>query len=848
MLLGRDRELRRLERSLRAGRSAQIVGPGGVGKSALLSHLSWEGRRQTVSLEAADTKDWLATLSLALDVPLPARGGGGHVASALAARVGELIVLDGVDAVAAPLTTLLRRVPIGGAQLVVTSREPLALPGLDVIELAPLGRLASRAVLRQAAGASVVVDDGTLDAMAERCAGLPLGLEIAASWLELVEPKGVLAELGVDLPLRAARGARARPTSLRHVVMRSLELLAAPLRIALRALAVLPGGVERRVAPALLGLASRDALRVLDVLCRKGLLTVDVTKRRFALLRPVREVVVEESTPEQQRRGGEVLLAHAAELAEELGTRDEPAALEGLAAERANLAHVLGSSVEPASQVRAATLLYRLQTALGHFDVPREADDVASEDRALALARGDFLRARGAFAAAEGALESALDAADEAGDLAIQAEALRLLGYCARATSKLADAKAYVARSRALARSRGDLRGEALCETEDAFLLQRGGLFEESVARHLRARVMLTEAGSPREEAIALSYLAVATHRAGRIEEALALHEEALRMHAAQGHRRYEAAERMHLGFVHHELGHLEASRASYEEAIVTSLALGDRTLAGLASLYLARVLGDAGELGAAEQKLAEGRVRLRHAEADAHRATAYLVEGHLRMARSAYREASRSYEEALRLAGTASVGFEVLTGAYLAVALHAAGERGAKVRRALRGSERAVGKVEHPFFVHALARASAHVREAAPPPVPPAVLASSSEVRRLVQWTATGGVSGCLRLGPEGRWAVTPDGRRVELARKRAPRLLLLALATAHARAPGHALTLGELVLAGWPGERLRASAAEHRAYTAIWALRKELLGEALLTRDDGYLLRPDLRVLHEL
>ena len=847
MLHGRARELRTLDRCLRAGRSAQIVGPGGVGKSALVSHLTWKGPRHTISFED-DAKDWRAALALALDVPLPERGGGERIAAALAARKGELFVLEGVDAVALPLTAMLRKAHAGGGRFVLTSREPLAVPGLEVIALEPLGRVACRALLRAAIGASPAVDDETLDAIAERCAGLPLGLEIAASWFELLEPKAVLAELGVDLPRRATRGTRVRPTSLLQVIMRSLALLEAPLASDLRALAVLPAGVDRRFAPALLGRSSRDTLRTIDASCRKSLLAVDASKQRLLLLRPVREVLVETSTPEQARRAAEALVAHAEELATSLGTRREPTALEGLAAERVNLVHVLATRSEPALRARAAVLLYRLHTALGPSEGPPDADAVASDGPALALARGDFLRTRGDFGVAKKELESALAWGEEAGDAAAEGEALRLLAYCARAAGRTVEAKAYVDRSRACARSRRDLRGEALCETEDAFLLQRRGLFEDAIARHLRARVMLTEAGSPREEAIALSYLAVATHRAGRVAESLPLHEEALRMHLALGHRRYEGAERMHLGFVHHELGHVEASRAAYESAIAIERALGDRALEGLASLFLARLLGDAGELGVAEQKLAEGRVRLRHADGDAHRATASLFEGHLRMARRAYREASRSYDEALRLAATGSVGFEVLTGAYLALALHAAGERGAKVRRALRASERAVAKVEHPFFAHALSRVSALVRESAPPPLPPGIVASSSEVRRLVRWTPQDTASGCLRLGPEARWVVTPEGRRVEFARKRAPRLLLLALANAHERTPGRALTLDQLVAAGWPGERLRPSAAEHRAYTAIWTLRKELLGEALLTRDDGYLLRPDLEVLREL
>jgi len=55
------------------------------------------------------------------------------------------------------------------------------------------------------------------------------------------------------------------------------------------------------------------------------------------------------------------------------------------------------------------------------------------------------------------------------------------------------------------------------------------------------------------------------------------------------------------------------------------------------------------------------------------------------------------------------------------------------------------------------------------------------------------------------------------------------------------------ELVDAGWPGEKMKHEAATLRVYTTIRRLRALGLAEALLTRDDGYLLDPETAIVLE-
>jgi hypothetical protein len=90
-------------------------------------------------------------------------------------------------------------------------------------------------------------------------------------------------------------------------------------------------------------------------------------------------------------------------------------------------------------------------------------------------------------------------------------------------------------------------------------------------------------------------------------------------------------------------------------------------------------------------------------------------------------------------------------------------------------------------------------------------------------------------------------NGPRVDLARRRSLRLILLRLVTHRASASGASLTQDELLAAGWPGERMNVEAGQKRVRTAIWTLRKLGLGTWLVTHDDGYRLDPNVVVQEE-
>jgi predicted ATPase len=97
-------------------------------------------------------------------------------------------------------------------------------------------------------------------------------------------------------------------------------------------------------------------------------------------------------------------------------------------------------------------------------------------------------------------------------------------------------------------------------------------------------------------------------------------------------------------------------------------------------------------------------------------------------------------------------------------------------------------------------------------------------------------------RVGPEARWVIPPGGPRRDLTRYGSLRRTLDVLVARRLEAPGASTSAAALLEAAWPGERVRHESGMLRVYTAIRRLRALGLGDALVTRDDGYLLSTDV------
>jgi hypothetical protein len=331
--------------------------------------------------------------------------------------------------------------------------------------------------------------------------------------------------------------------------------------------------------------------------------------------------------------------------------------------------------------------------------------------------------------------------------------------------------------------------------------------------------------------------LAVATHRSGDPAGSLTLHDQALAIHREVGHRRLEGAELLHLGFVHHERGAIATARESFAAARAILEAASARGLEAMALVFAARLEVDVGDTTKALLLLAEaGHVAPTSWPRVA--ATRHLVAGHLAMAIGAPARACEAYEASLAASRDVEVGFEALTPAYLAVALARSSPPPAtRIEQLVLDASARVAELENQHLRAAADVLAARARGLTPPEVPLAASTASSDVRRALVMS---GERRGLVLESNGTRAVLPDGRVVDLSRRKNVRLLLVALAGARRDAPGVIVTPEALLEAGWPGQRMRADAATKRLHTAIWTLRSLGFEGLVLTEGDGYLLDP--------
>ncbi|HSK25661.1 MAG TPA: BTAD domain-containing putative transcriptional regulator [Jiangellales bacterium] len=270
-LLGREEDLRRLRPLLGSERCVTLVGPGGVGKTRLaleLAHRVQDDHPDGVVLaELAQVQD-PGSIGFVLAELLAVRGDDlvAAVCEHLAARQ-LVLVLDNCEHVVDVVGRLAERVLAAapGVRILATSREPLGVPGEWVHRLAPLPvpppddpALEDSAAVRlfrdRAARATGSADVGgaTAEELAEVCRrldGLPLALELAASWLPAVGLAGLPARLSRQLDIgRSRRAGDDRHGTLRGTIAWSYDLLGEAQRRLFRHLSVVPDRFELSLA------------------------------------------------------------------------------------------------------------------------------------------------------------------------------------------------------------------------------------------------------------------------------------------------------------------------------------------------------------------------------------------------------------------------------------------------------------------------------------------------------------------------------------------------------------------------------------------------------------------------
>jgi predicted ATPase len=612
-----------------------LLGPGGVGKSTLAAAVL-----PSVAARYADGVHWLRVEELGDEEAvvqrlralwqLPAGEGRVQLQQHLASR-HLLLVLDGAEhfgSLGPWLESMLLAAP--GLQLLVTSRRHVATPSARRLVLGgltlPTGGRAGDAVALFEARArradphfSCATGDHSVAQIVQALEGLPLAIELAASWVGTLTPAQIAAQVAAG-DGQSASGALALvgdtsgsgPPGLRASVARSWALLAHQQQRALARLAWLPGAFTTTLAMQGLELP----LPMLRSLAEASLLqTVD--DGRFTLHALVRAVVRELGRRERawtQRR-------HARWLATSLS----PARLAGTTPDAlvaAEWHHVAAAWRWALAQGDAATLDALAQPLRLHFAFAGRtatglqwlSDALAAlpDSPAARAARGPLMVAladlhcrTGDLATGASLARQALRLATPVRDRGLARSALHVLGLAAHRTGQFARADRYWQQTLHIARELHDPAREAVALNALGVNASVGGQRAQALVHLESALALDRRLGAPASTlAMRLGNLGTVAFEQGRHAEARRWLGECLDIARGAGLSSIQSTSAMTMALLLAEQGELDAARASASEASAAAEVTAQPYESVLATAAVAHVAWRRGERAPSRQAL----------------------------------------------------------------------------------------------------------------------------------------------------------------------------------------------------------------------------------------------------
>ena len=303
--VGRDGELADVQQLLASSRLVTLLGPGGAGKSRLALQTAAEVSSQyrhgvfLVSLAPIDEfEEIVPTIAESVGVPLSSEEGlEAQLLNYLKSKC-QLLILDNFEHLqhgASIVSEVLQKAP--EVSLLVTSRARLKLSGESVLVLDGLDyrwstpdeavqcegvKLFADAAQRRLAG--FALSESNLDDVGRILAavqGMPLGILLAAAWVDVMPVGEIADEIGKSLDLLEAEVGDMpdRHQSIQAVFEYSWRLLAEKEQRLFSRLGVFRGGFGRAAAKDVAGASVRD----LSNLVSKSLLTADPESGRYTV-------------------------------------------------------------------------------------------------------------------------------------------------------------------------------------------------------------------------------------------------------------------------------------------------------------------------------------------------------------------------------------------------------------------------------------------------------------------------------------------------------------------------------------------------------------------------------------
>lgn len=309
--VGRESELDDLARLTEQRRLVTITGPGGVGKTRLVTEHMASGPQgadagvEMVSLAALDRS---SAVDIAVATALGIEVSSADAVEALAARLSArptTMVLDNCEHVIAGARLLVERLlrDVENLRIITTSRRRLGLPDEVLIDVGPLDvpptgaadsapvRLFMDRVERSARTLAVSEQDRSVAADICRLVdGLPLALELAAARIAMFGFDGLRRRLadGLVLPGGLVADDDRRQATIESTVEWSLALLSPKARSLFDDLSIFPSWFDLDA----LEHVSQDqhAVDAFSEIVDSSLLRVDPRRPAYRLLEPIRQV------------------------------------------------------------------------------------------------------------------------------------------------------------------------------------------------------------------------------------------------------------------------------------------------------------------------------------------------------------------------------------------------------------------------------------------------------------------------------------------------------------------------------------------------------------------------------
>ena len=685
--IGRTQELAELLRRLEdpACQLLTLIGPGGIGKTRLaleaarrLAETDSQVSTSPTGLHFADGIFWVELHGV--------QGVSGVIAALAAATafrfysdvplheqilrfLGEkelLLILDNFEhlldeaAVMVQLVSdLLAAAP--RVKLLVTSREPL---NLQEEWFHPLGGMALPKLERRtpAMFAPGVTDEQVADAVqlfvqnarrarsgfdpvAERAAvaqicrlvdGVPLALELAATWLKVLPCAKIAEEIEQNLDILTARHQNipARHRSMRAVLEQAWHLLDAQEQQVLLRLTVFRSGFTQAAGAAVAG----ASLHTLATLAEKALVQITqdrLARNRYQMHELLRQFAAERlassngAAAKTQARHSDYYLAFLQQHAPLLLGKEQQQAVPAIGDELDNLRAALMWAIQTGNSVMLVHALdplytfYQIQSrylegkeffvaALASWPSSASAlDEKGQQVQIQLVARcGALSYLLGEYSAAGRYLQTALALAEACAAQHELAFILNFLGRWAMWQGEKAQAEHYLTQSLHLSQTLGDRNRTASALEKLANLVHATfGEYRESKALALQSLSLSRELGRPDRIAYALDTLGYITFCLGEYAEAESYYGESLRIFESSGDHYGRAMALGGLALVYWASGgaRLMDATAYFQRSLLICRELGHGGQVAGRLAGLARVANDQGDYAQAQQFAAEG-------------------------------------------------------------------------------------------------------------------------------------------------------------------------------------------------------------------------------------------------